>query len=463
MPKIIQFEAPDSLGLRPTSLGTEATGAAARRVQGEYNEAAASREEAGRRIGSGIGAAGEVAVNHLAHEDISQGAPAFAGMVAGSTKLWDDTLKANTKPDGTVDPTTGKQFLEKLEPELEKFKSGFLTEKGQQWAEAHVDSFRQHMFEKTSADMMTAAGENVKIQAKQTINNLSVNARSDPSSLDFSLKTLNSSVDAVIDSSGLTGVAAVKARAELRQSGSEAIVKSAALGQIEKTGEVPEWTTDKRFSPYINGAELKQMVQEARSQQRLNRAEVRAAQKDREDGLKKNINQSLSDLDFATDDKGQPIPKQEAVARLRQIVKNNPEGAALERDKVHATLKGLEREIAGAETPTKVSQQNAHGFMQQIRSPDANLPELENKIYDSYGNGGLNRADRDDLLKQVVDRKTPQGAALAQDRDEFFKKYGPTIDTANALSVKEDIGGGHTQLGKEKLYLAEMDARNGKP
>ncbi len=266
MARIAQFEAPEGLGLRPSEVGIAAVAGAARRVQGEYNEAAASKEIAGRRLGSAISTAGEVATSFIDHQEISHGANALAGLVQAKTQQWNDIAK-HADPN---DPTVAQKFLtENLEPDLDKFRSGFLSQKAGQWAEHHVEQFRQHMFEKTSADMSTLAGQAAVVNSHKTVNGLSNTVYSDPSSLDFALKTLDTSVGGIVDSSpNLSGAAAGKAKGELLQAGREAIVKSAAVGYIEKTGQVPPWATDPKYSPYINGAELKQFEKAATAQRR---------------------------------------------------------------------------------------------------------------------------------------------------------------------------------------------------
>src|SRR5262249_31708516 len=144
---------------------------------------------------------------------------------------------------------------------------------------AHSAQLRQHLFQKTSADMATLAGQAAVVNTRQTVNGLSNTVRSDPSSMDFALRTLETSVDGMVGSSpNLTGVAAAKVRSEVVQRGKEEIIKSAAMGYIEKTGEVPAWATDPKYSPYINGTELKQFAQAARYYERLGKSEQRAAQ-----------------------------------------------------------------------------------------------------------------------------------------------------------------------------------------
>lgn len=298
MPAIPEFDA-GNLKLNPTEVGVEARAGTARRVGMFYNQQAGAEEmlareterlggetqqlgreteqlgsekgaalaATGRAVGSSIEAGGAAAVQYLEHKDISQGAPAFARLMEQKTQQWNDAVK-NADPN---DPTVAAKFMDSLEGDLTKFRDeGFLTEGGQKWAEAHVDALRQHMAEKTQADMSTLAGQAAVVNQQQTINSLSSTVHGDPSSLDFSLAALKSSTEGMISSSpNLTGTQAGSARAEILQKGAESIVKSAAIGYIEKTATVPPWATDPKYAKYINGAELKTFENAAKTQAKV--------------------------------------------------------------------------------------------------------------------------------------------------------------------------------------------------
>ncbi len=230
-------------------------------------EKGAAMADSGRRIGSAIESAGGVAVKYLEHQDISRATPAFAQMTQELTQQWNDTAK---KADPN-NPNVASDFLQSIDGRLNNFKdNGFITEAGNKWAEAHTDALRQHFAEKTVADMATLAGHAAVVNQQQTINSLSATVHEDPSSLDFSLAALKSGTEGMIASSpNLTGVQASAARSEILQKGAESIVKSAAIGYIEKTAKVPPWATDPKYAPYINGAELKMLEKAAQTQAKV--------------------------------------------------------------------------------------------------------------------------------------------------------------------------------------------------
>jgi hypothetical protein len=63
----------------------------------------------------------------------------------------------------------------------------------------------------------------------------------------------------------------------------------------------------------------------------------------------------------------------------------------------------------------------------------------------------MTETDFNTFRKEMLDRKTPDGMALSQDRGEFFKKYAPSIDVGMTL-------GTHSALGSQRMYQAEQDA-----
>lgn len=295
MPNLVEYDA-GNLALRPTETGVEARAATARRVGAFYNQKAGAQgllasetarlgaetaklgsetaalgdlkgsltADAGRRIGSSISDAGDAAVKALDNQQITHGSAAYTGLLLQKTQEWNALVK-NADPN---DPTIAKKFMDGLEGDLAKFKEdGFYTEGGQKFAETHVEALRMHMLEKTQADMATLAGHAAVVNQQQSINSLSATVHSDPASLDFSLAALKSSTEGMISTSpNLNGTQAAAARSEILQKGSEAIVKSAAIGYIEKTSKVPPWATDPKYAPYVNGAELQMLEKAAKVQ-----------------------------------------------------------------------------------------------------------------------------------------------------------------------------------------------------
>lgn len=288
MPILPQVDAGPG-ALHPSETGIEATAGAARRVGMFYNQRAGAEEQLAReterlgaqtaelgtykgnlitgegaRAGSAVAAAGDAAVKIADHQQISHGAVAYTGLLQNLTDNWNSTVK-NADPNDT---TLASRFMASMEPQLSDFKSAMWTEGAQQWAEAHADALRKHFAEKTSADMSTLAGQAAIVNTQQTVNSLSNTVHDDPTSIGFALASLKSITEAHIATSpNITGPEAARIREEITQKGSESIVKSAAIGYISRTGQVPDWVTDPKYSPYVNGQELQLFARQARVQQ----------------------------------------------------------------------------------------------------------------------------------------------------------------------------------------------------
>lgn len=413
------------------------------------SEKGAEIADSGRRIGSAITAAGDAAVKYADHQQISQGAPAFANLMAKATNDWNDRVK-NANPN---DPTLAPKFMDSLNEQLDEFKDkGFYTEGGQAWAEAHVDALRQHMAEKTQADMSTLAGQAAVVNQQQTINSLSSTVRADPTSLDFSIAALKSSTEGMISSSPtLNGVQAGSIRSEILQKGTVSIVKSAALGYVEKTGQIPPWATDPKYAPYIDGAELKQLAQAARYYQRLGQSEDRAARADRDYQAKNDFNTKVNGLEAATMPKNigdKPQLPQDYWSQLKDLA-THP-GAALEPGRLKTMVENGETITARLNKPeplAPVSHATTAGLLTQMHGGSMTTNE---PIYKAYGDGKLSDADFNFLNKEFKEDRTPEGAGLERDRSSFFKQY------AGAIS-----GGTYDPVnGSPKLYAAEMGARH---
>lgn len=304
MPNITQYDAPQGIGLRPTESGIDANVQAARRIGAFASQKAEAVGKTlgleGRMLDSSIRDAGQVAVDYEDHREISHGAAAGAQLTENLTNTWNDIAK-NADPN---DPSVAAKFQqEQLEPALEKFRQGFSTEKSQQWAESHVDLLRQHMFEKSSADMMTLAKKATFENAETMKNSMTNTAVSDPSSVPSLLKGLDQSLDGIVNSSpNLKGADAATIRSTLGQSMREAIVKAGAFGAIQNASNpeaaAAEWT--KNYPKEINGMEAMQLAKAAKSQNKINNAYDKAAQLQQKQELVADFHEKYSKLTAST-------------------------------------------------------------------------------------------------------------------------------------------------------------------
>jgi len=452
MPNIRSYDAPAGIGLQPSQTGVEAVAGAARRGGAFFNQAADSLRQTGAEFGSAIKTAGDVAVKYMEHDEISKGAAGFATLQNNLLTQWNETAK-NADPN---DPSTAGKFIDDIvNPSLEKFTGSFNTEGGQKYAEQHIDSLRQQMFKTTSADMSTLAGIAVQQNYSTTVNKLSSTVRSDPASLDFALKTAESSVGALASSSpNLDATAAAKVSGPLLQNAKEQIVKSWFMGVAEKNpDEAVKQLESGKYSDFIKGDEAKTIIGYARTNARLARSEQTNARVMADYTAKQDFHKAANDLELSTipaDATGRPTLPKDYWQKVREI--GQMPGAMLEPSRLKQMVDNGERITARLDKPEPlgpVSHAATMDLLAKIRSTDASRLTSNDAIYQAYGDGKLNTGDFNFLQKEYANIRTPEGQALNRDRTTFFKQYAGAI-----------TGGLYDPIqGSPKMYAAEMDAR----
>lgn len=461
MPTIPQYEAPQGIGLHPSETGINATAGAARRLQGDYSEAAAAIAGTGRRIASAVEGAGDMAVKYIDHQQISAGQRSLAELTNVKTQEWNNTVK-NADPN---DPTVAKKFVEEnLEPALDKFKQGFITEKGQQFAESHADALRQHMYAKTSADMATMAGEAVHQNTRATINNLAGAAYNDPSSLDFAINTLDSTLEHVVGSSpNLTGTAAGKVKTEISQAGKEAIVKAAVMGMITKNPDTDLDAIQKKYGQYINGAEMGQFARAAKAQaksdqltaKQLEQYQIATQVREGKDALAKVFTDNIS-----FDENGHATIKPELFQQSMDVAKKftDPRGQPLSEVIDHARVlinygQAQQREKREIIVTDKAVQSNLYDGLFKTDNPTTDVDILkaaaENKL-DPHATStlmNLYKALEERPLKGPIYQNTMEaakgilGTNTVMDGHERYSNFlQQFIPTYLSLSDKERVG-----------------------
>lgn len=438
MPTIRQYEAP-ALGLQPSSTGIDATAKAAQQVEKSYNQAAAATTEVGnqfaRNISSAIKDVGEVAVKYMEHREISHGSAAYAQLNDTLTQQWNETAKG-ADPN---DPTIAQKFREEtLEPALENYQKGFLTEGGQKFAESRTYALRNHMFEKTAADMSLLAKDAVSVNVKQTANSLSNTAMTDPSAVPYLLESADAMVGNMVNSSpNIKGADAARAHTGLTQTMKENIVKSGAIGAIQRAAD-PEAEAIKwgaKYPEYINGAELKTLAANARAQIHARRADDTYARV-----LEEKKQQIISDsretgyLQRLYSDN----PKEQAQVSVKAIV-NDPN---LTRTAKERMIGVVNREFK-PETAAQESNRNAMDLLERVRRPDGDPDRINDltPLYKARIDGKVNRTDFEMLRKEFTDVRTPEGERLSVRKNEFMKAVAPSIDKSNPLMGTLDKDG----------------------
>lgn len=434
MPNIRQFDAPQGLGITPSDRAAESSAAAGRSIGRSYDDAASATRSVGNGLSSGIQAVGEQAVKWMDNREISAGGPAMATTLSKLDQKWNEIAKTSDPND----PTVAAKFREEvMEPELEKIKGAFNTERSQAWAEARIDSMRNHFVTKTSADMATLAS----VAAKQNIvvmtNQLSNAAISDPTSLKTSIDMANHSIDAMVDSSpNLRGADSAKIKAELKQDAVSQIVKSAAIGAIAQNPEAGlKKFSGSEYSKYISGVELRQLEQQAKTVQRAERVDENYRRKNtelaKEDASLAREGQYTAK--FYSDD-----PKERASVSAREIAND-----FTLTQPARVRMLAMAERVNDPEPASAVSSRAANDLITRARMPEGDPRRIKdlNPVYDALSEGKLTKSDFKFVRDEVLNMRTPEGDALGKSQKSFIDSVSSSITSANPMLGKLDPSG----------------------
>lgn len=485
MPQIRTYAAPN-LGLQPSETGVEATANAARLGGRLYSQAAASTQELGnetqrfgaetasvgegvaRDVASTIKDVGNTANQYIEHQEISHGAAAFTGLQADLTQQWNATVSGHGKPGDPDyvppadpnDPTVAQKFRENvIEPALDDFNKGFLTDRGQSWADAHVEALRNHLYNVTSADMSTLAGKAVEMNIHASANNMSNTAMSDPSQVPNLIGTVDSTIDGVVSSSpNLKGVAAATVRTELSQKLKEQIVKSGAYGAIQNSPDpvatAKKWAAD--YPDFINGPEEITLARAAQVQARTNNALQKQTQIFQKQIDELNVHQGANDVftrNVSTDQTGRVIVNPNYFKDTLDLVKNNPN--APNAATVGKTL--LDWGEAQQKPGQIVSDQTTVNAIDGKMFADTDATTRMD-VLRAEADKKMSRSDAQVRLEIIAQRdNAPFDPKLKQSRSDFFKRYAAAIDPSMSNTASANYGH-YSALGAQQAYAAEMDA-----
>ncbi len=382
----------------------------------------------------------------MEHQEISKGAAEAAKTLYGLDTKWNETVKKSDPND----PTVASKFREEvIEPALTKMKDGYFTEGGQKFGESQVQSFRNHFFSKTTSDMARLAGVAAKANVETLTNQLTNAAISDPTSLRTSLDLAESSIGAMVDSSpNLKGADGSSLKIALVQNAQREIVKAAAIGAINENPEAGlKKFSGPEYSKFISGTELKQLEAQAKTVERARRVDENYALR----------NQELFKKDASDAQEGKYLeklhsddPRERASVTAREISRDY----TLTREARERMIGIVDRETK-PEPAARVSNATASDLISRIRAPSgdpARITSLD-PVYAAYEKGQLTKSDLKFVREEFANLRTPEGAALGAQQEEFIKAMKPQIDKSNPLLGKID------QSGPEEVYKFTMNLR----
>ena len=345
------------------------------------------------------------------------------------------------------DPTIKQQFMEEtLEPALQQFKSDsgfFTTEKSQQFAEQQIEHYRQHMEDKTSADMSTLAGIALKTNVQKTINNLSSMVASDPSSLEFALQSADHAIGAKVSSSPtLDATTAASVRSEVGLKAKQDIVRSAVIGMIQKNPNVDLDGIQQKYGDYINGAEMKMFQKTAQVQARSDAAdgEVRCSawpQKSigRPECARRLRTKVITDNVSIDPQSGQPVINPKFFQQTLDLARKNPNApsaAATVRTMLDWGESQQNKERKAVDDPTTVT-----GLTNRMFDP--NKPTTEMDLMRAQTQGKVSDhtyTQLSGMVKQL--QETPLKGPIYQ--DTMKAAHGSLVLNVPGIPGKDDKG-----------------------
>ena len=421
MPQIAVYNAPDQ-GLRPSEIGIDATAAAARRVGAAYSEAAQLTKDTGARIGGAIKSIGDQATDFITNNQKSLGSAAFAGMSNQYAQEWHDINKT-ANPN---DPTVAQNFMQRLEGDLQKFKSGFFTEAGQQWAESQIDGFRKHMYQKTTADRTAAAGHAAVVNADT--------AKTGNANSAYWDGTENGTRDAVNrwKASGLPK--------DVIEAGIPDIVGKGALGAIKANAQVPEWIKKDEFKPYVDAEKL----QKAADQQVTanNQAEKRTRSTN-EYALKQQWNTEADKIyrdTLPVNNSSRPQLPQDINERVAKLQPSEDAPPALHTayQKLVNHVNAIQDRLNKPEPLAALSARTAADVVTRIHNGEITD---ESEITDLFGKGLLNSRHYNFARKEFEELRTDEGVRLTTQKADVFRSVRNMITKSNPLMGTMDQSG----------------------
>jgi len=448
MPKIAEFEAPE-LGLRPSEIGVEATAAAARRVTAAYSQAAGARAGVGSEIANALTFAMNVGITSMEHGEIARGAQAWAGL---STDL-ENNYKNHSDNADPNNPLSAKGWLTgTLEPALEKFKSGFMTEAGQKFAEEHIDQFREKMWKTANADRAKHAGAATVSALGSARNSLDNSLMNDPSieNLENARKSWTTTVGGLAATSpNLSLDQKKKAHGDLVEEGMHGFVMSAAMGGILRDGKIPEeLIQNPNYNKYITREERMQLEAKARTSEKFLTQQQNAANKQIQAVQLNALEQNLADMRRESMPKTDLGPRQlptDVWKRLDKFTVESPAAQTPQGAKAIAAADSYYRSISAQlnKPPPKqdISTPTWADLHRRINSMDADRLVDETAINDAYGQGLLTPHDHESLLKEFEDLKNPQGQRISQLEKNLYAGVKKQIDHSNPAMGADDPEG----------------------
>lgn len=268
----------------------EKTGSEYARTGAEFDQVARGRAQAFEALGHSVNDAGKVVAEMydrlVVQPDVHKVTAAGAITADELSQGWNETAKASAPYDTT---TAQKWRDEKLEPALTKLVENADTHDGKEHAMKFGERLRQHMYEKTTADMATKAGDAAVTTADTVKTRYSRMVANDPSSLEFAHEQMEADVRKLVQSTpNLTATAAAKVESTMLGHYHKNLDQAALMSMADKDAPAAEKALTAGRFKYIDGIEEMRAI---KVMDRMQKAEVRAERAEKRSQLTEGANE----------------------------------------------------------------------------------------------------------------------------------------------------------------------------
>lgn len=420
--------------IRPSEVGVEATASAAYRINRAYTELGASEEQTGRQAGQdisgGIKATGQAIEDSMYHRELSHGVAQEAQVMDNLTAGLDKTLSDPTL--NVHDPNLVANFQKNyVQPALDSFSNGFVTERGQDWAQRRGEAIQSHFNSLAVSETSLVAAKALHEDVTTASNGWQNTAARFPGMVPGLIQTAKDQIASLVSSSpNVKGADAANANITLFNDVKKQIVQAGFSGAVQHSSN-PEGVVDyysKAYPDVFSEKDNLAMAKEARMQLRLGQAADRADQAETR-------RQNLDKYHAAANDFELSLTKQDANGNLvpntppnvKQQLSNLAHMPNADPSRTSALIAKVEADGRQQDETTRANIEKTSEVTQARLFAEGADPAKINAEYADHEGKTLTWPARTQLINDYNADKSATGETLAKARDRFFNAYAASF------------------------------------
>lgn len=423
MPNIRTYDNPVN-GLQPNDRGPQSAFFAARAQED-------ATRDVGRAVGGGIKDLGEGLAQEQNRREVSASLKEAATINNYAVIGWNETA---SQPGAADDPELAAKWLQDKEPEWQAWIDAAGTEGGKKFREQQVAGLRQHMFEKTAADMSRLGGISAVKNITDGMTIASNTVAADPSSLNSQIGLQKAAIDAYLEAHpGMDADDQAKVRTELGTKAEHDLTVSAFIGMANANPAEAVKAIDSGFGgTYLDASDRDTLRRKAEeigrtkaADQRVGMAAQRQQAKDEADAFQTKL--YLTGL--RPDGSWQPQPGM--AEALYKAAEQNPLGFS--REDVSAFVAANEHAI-DLQTSKKLQVDDPSTYERFAKNLAGND---QTAINQAFSDGHLSSDSRTFFLQAADDaKKAPGREQLNQSLNKFFEGTKSSVTKSNPYAME---------------------------